>query len=794
MDHKTKHLYEFGGFRLDEAERLLLRAGEPVSLTPKAFDLLLVLVKRSGRLVEKEELFKAVWPDTIVEESNLSSNIALIRKVLGDDASAPRFIETVPKRGYRFIAELQVVEGEPVPGTAIAGSLSSLPPASPELSVVEKNDGKEPESLPTGLTKARPRALLLHQNKRWLIALGIVAVFVLIAVTGIRYFNPKPVLTEKDTILLADFENRTGDAIFDGTLKQGLAVQFQQSPFLTLFPEEQVRQTLLLMDRSPDERVTAEIAREICERQGLKALIVGSIAPLGSHFVITLEAINSQNGETLARQQVQAESHEQVLQALSQTATHVHEKLGEALRSIAASQPLDQAKTSKLQALKDSTKSRELSAQGRFVEAIPFLKRAVELDPQFSDALIRLAIQYYVIGQPESAAKYAEQAYLLQDRVIELEKLDRTCWYHLFSTGNLNRSLEARTMQQQAYPTIPFVHHNLALTHNQIGQSEAAVAEAREMYRLNPNFAPVYRVFSLALVRLNLFAEAREILNQAQQRKLMATENRLRLYQISFIEGDTMEMGRQVEAMSGNPEEYAALDWQTGAATFAGQWRKAQELSRRAIELAAQVEMKEVAGRYAAEQALRGAVLGNWRQAQVDAVQALQYGHGRALLSRVALALALCGETKQAQPLVDELSKRYPEDTLINSIWLPVIRAAIGLQRGNAAQAIEQLRNTSRYEGAAEFWPQFLRGQAYLKLGRGAQAASEFQQILDHRGYAPLSVLYPLAQLGLARAVKLSGEAARAHEAYEAFFTVWKEADQDLLIWKEARQESVQAK
>ncbi|MGI8564945.1 MAG: protein kinase domain-containing protein, partial [Pyrinomonadaceae bacterium] len=264
------------------------------------------------------------------------------------------------------------------------------------------------------------------------------------------YFNRQPALTEKDSILLADFENKTGDAIFDGTLKQGLAIELQQSPFLNIFPEARVQQALRLMNRPAESRVTREVAREICERQGIKALIAGSIAPLGGHYVITLEAINAQNGEMLAHQQAQVESREQVLQVLSQAATRLREKLGESLSSIQFIQPLDQIKTSNLQALKDATKGRELSSQGRFVEAIPFLKRAVEIDPQFSVAIIRLALQYNVTGQPDSAAKYAEQSFLLQDRVIEEEKLDRTCWYHLLVTGNQNKGLEALTLQKAA--------------------------------------------------------------------------------------------------------------------------------------------------------------------------------------------------------------------------------------------------------------------------------------------------------------------------------------------------------
>jgi tetratricopeptide (TPR) repeat protein len=314
--------------------------------------------------------------------------------------------------------------------------------------------------------------------------------------------------------------------------------------------------------------------------------------------------------------------------------------------------------------------------------------------------------------------------------------------------------------------------------------------EAREALRLFSNASPPYRVHSLALMRLNRFAEAKETIRQAEQRKLMETEYRLRLYQLAFIEGDPAEMQRQVEAMSGNPEEYAALDWQSGAAAFAGQWRRSQELSRRAIELAVQSDMKEVAARYETEQALRGTVLGACQQAEVAAARGLKLERGRVTLPLAALALALCGEPKQLKPLIDDLTQRYPEDTLINSLWLPAINAAMALQRGNAAQAIDQLQAATRYEATAEFWPQYLRGQAYLQLGRGAEAAAEFQKILAQRGQAPLSVLYPLAQLGLARASAQVSDTAKSRQTYRDFFTLWKEAEAELLPLRAAKREA----
>ena len=526
------------------------------------------------------------------------------------------------------------------------------------------------------------------------------AAIIALSAAAWSYFNRQPELNERDTILLTDFENKTGQEAFSGMLKQALAIQLQQSSFLTLFPDSRVQQTLQLMTRPPDERVTAQIGREICQRQGIKALITGSIAPLGSHYVITLEAINAQNGETLAHHQANAEGAEQVLQALTLAATQLRQQLGGLLRSIQKSNPvdqLDQLRTSKLEALKNAVQARDLSVQGRYAEAILFGKRAVEIDPKFNIALMRLAIWYNVTGQPESAAKYAEQAFLLRDETNEFEKLDVTIWYHLLVTGNQNKWFEALRLQKEAYPSFVFAYHNLALGYNSVGQFEQAVAEEREMLRREPSAAaaaPPYRALSFALVRLNRFAEAKETIGKALQRKLLETDYLLRLYELAFIEGDRVEMQRQVDAMSGRSEEYAALDWQTGAAAFAGQWRQAQKLSREAIDLATRAEMNEAAWRYRTDQALRGALFGDCQQSRADVAQALKLERGRATLPRAALALALCGEANQVKPLIDELTKRYPQDTMINSIWLPVIRAAWNC---NAGMRNKRLRNCNQH-------------------------------------------------------------------------------------------------
>jgi eukaryotic-like serine/threonine-protein kinase len=634
-----------------------------------------------------------------------------------------------------------------------------------------------------------PEGGATNKRRRAIIALAAITISIA-ALAAWFYFNRAPVLTSKDTILLADFENKTGEEIFDKMLKQGLAIQLQQTPFLNLFPEARVRHELTLMKRSPNERVTAEIALEICQRQNLKAFIAGSLASLGSHYVITLEAVNGQSGESLANEQAQAESKEQVLGAISQAARRLRERLGESLSSIQRyDRPLHEGTTASLQAFKAYSQAIESSVSGRLRESIPLYKRAIDIDPDFAHAHCQLAIMYWNTDRPELAAGYAKKAYELKERAGEIEKFRITYVYHWSATGDLNKAIESLLQQRRTYPREFAGPNDLAVNYYLLGQFEQAIPEARESIRLNPNFAGAYLNLARPLIRLNRFAEAKDVLEQALQRGLDQRMFHFLLYQLAFINSDTTGMQRQIDWGRGNPEESFALDWQTGAAAYAGQWRKAQDFSRRAIEMTERGDTQETAARYATEQALRGAVFGDCRQAKADAAQGLKLARGRISLSRAALAFASCGEAKRAQSLVSELTEYYSEDTVINSIWLPSIRAAVELQIGSAARAIDQLQAASRYEAAAEFWPQYLRGQAYLKLKRVAEAAAEFQKILDNRGYAPLSPFYPLAHLGLARAAAKAGDMTRSQKAYEDFFARWKEADPDLPILIEAKRE-----
>jgi serine/threonine protein kinase/tetratricopeptide (TPR) repeat protein len=631
----------------------------------------------------------------------------------------------------------------------------------------------------------------IKKHKKGFAFTGAVVFALVLATVGYFLFaRHTAALTDKDTILLADIINTTGDSVFDGTLKQGLTVQLGQSPFLSLFSDARVRQTLRLMGHSPDDRVTVEIAREICQRQGLKALITGSIASLGSHYVLTLQAINSQNGEMIASEQGEAESKEQVLKTLSQTAIKLREKLGESLNSVERFDAPLEVTTASLEALKAYSLASEQASGGKWSEAMDHYKHALELDPNFASAYTGLGVCYANTNQPKLAAENVSKAYALRDRVSEVERLRITSFYYFDVTGELDKYIEVLDLYKQTYPRDDRPYINLSVAYDRIGQWEKSAAEAGEAIRINPNTVAPQTNLARALMRLQRYDESLAVLDRAfKQYKLDNDIFHNWIYNIAFIRGDASSMKHEVETLTGKSGEYMALDWQTNSSAFGGRWQQAQDFSRRSIDLAAHSNTKAVAAQYAAEEALRAAVFGQCAQTKAAVTQALSFEHNQVSLTRSGLALALCGEVAQAQSLIDELAKDYPHFTMVNEIWLPPTRAALELDKGNAAQAITELQAAGRYEAAGEFWPQYVRGLANLKLGKGAEAAIEFQKILASRGYAPMSPLYPLAHLGLARAATLQNDSTKSRKAYEDFFAFWKDADPDIPILIEAKKE-----
>ena len=599
----------------------------------------------------------------------------------------------------------------------------------------------------------------------------------------------------RDSILLTEFDNTTGDAVFDQTLKMALAYSLAQSPFLDIVPDSKVTQTLRLMGRKPDQKVTKELGEEICMRQNLKAFITGSITKFGETYVLTLEAINARNNESLGREFEQVTSREDVLNALTRAAAGLRERLGESLSSIEKfNVPSESITTSSLEALKIFVLGREQIVNGRQFEAIPFYKKALELDPNFALAYTELAVVYRNTDQWKLAADMTKKAYELREAVSESEKLRITYYYYNFVNGELDRAIDTLELWRNTYPNFVVSYVSLSDSMERIGQSEKAVAFAREGIRIDPNYATIYMNLVESLVSLGRYDEAKETCKTAFDRKLDGTYFHLFPLMIAFIENDQAAMQSNLRWFAGRDDEHLAFDVQARAAGVKGQWRTAQDFSRRSVDLATHTSALEVAGKYAAEQAVRvvfwssGSGLPAGDDLRLRSVlraqtnKALSLEKGQMVVLTVALALAIAGQSDEAVALLDELLSARPKDTLLKHLWAPTIKAALWLQAGKLKEAVEELEITERLEKAGEFIPQYLRGLALLRLGRNSSAANEFDKILRSRGEAPLSSLYPLAQLGKARAMKEKAE-------YEKFLEMWKDADKDMPALVAARQE-----
>jgi serine/threonine protein kinase/tetratricopeptide (TPR) repeat protein len=643
------------------------------------------------------------------------------------------------------------------------------------------------------LTRASSAAYVVAKIKRHRLAAAVtgLAVLLLAVVAGYyAFFRKAAPLTDKDTILIADFVNNTGDAVFDRTLKQALAVQLGQSPFLNIFGDQRARDALRFLGRSPDEPVTRDLAREICQRQGLKMFLSGSISGVGSHYVMTLEAVNAQTGDTLVREQVEAESKELVIKRLGEVATKLRKELGESLASIQKfDAPIEQATTSSLEAFNAYSIGLDHHLKGSYFDAIPFYKRAIELDNSFAIAYARLASVYANTGQRDFATDAAEKAFALRDRVSEREKFYITAYNYTLVTKEREKYTETLELWKRTYPNDPIPRIQLSNVYDGDGLLDKAIAEAHEAIRLNPNAAAPRDNLAVALIEMGKFDEAREVYRQALEQKLDSTFIRSGLYSIAFIKGDAAAMKQQIDWATGRPDEYVAQAWQAEAAAFLGQLRKERELNQRAVDLALGRKQNDAAAQLLAGQTQIESLFGNCDRVKDLATKAFSISRESATTQSASMAFALCGDAEQAQSLMDEISKRFPNYTLVNVVYWPLNRALIAMHKRDFAGAIQSLEPAYRYELVGGFWPQYFRGRAYLNLHKGTEAAAEFQKIIDHRGWSPRSTMYPYAYVGLAQAAVMNGDAAKARKAYEDFFAIWKDADPDIPFLIEAKKD-----
>jgi serine/threonine protein kinase/tetratricopeptide (TPR) repeat protein len=655
-------------------------------------------------------------------------------------------------------------------------------------------------SVPAAGSSAAVRAAevpVLGERKLWKILVPAALVVIAAVVAGVLLLRSRSAapLTEKDTIVLADFTNTTGDAVFDGTLRQGLASQLEQSPFLNLLSDERVAQTLALMAQRKDARLTRELAREVCQRAAGAASIEGSISSLGSQYVVGLKAVNCRSGDVLANEQATASGKEQVLKALGEAAAKVRVKLGESLASVQKyDAPAENVTTPSLEALQAySLGYQALIVKRENAAAIPLFQRAISLDPNFAMAYAHLGTNYSGLGETARAAENTRKAYELRERVSEREKFYIVSHYEHYVTGNLEAARKAYELWAQTYPRDDTPPNNLAVIYSALGDYDKALAANQEVLKLSPESGLYYSNLVGGYLAVNRLDEARATAQEAQAHNLDNPGNHQNLYLIDFLQHDAAGMEREAAALMGKPGfEDVMLDTESDTAAYAGQFSKARELTRRASESAQRADEKETAAAYVAESAWREALVGNMSQAKQQAQAALALSTGRDVEAISAFALGVAGDSAQAGRLAADLAKRFPEDTVAQSIYLPTIHAATALQGGSASKAIEALVSVAPYElgsvGQA-LYPVYLRGEAFVAAHQGSAAVVEFQKILDHPGVIANSPIGALAHLGLARAYALSGDTAKAQAAYQDFLALWKDADPDIPILQQAKAE-----
>ncbi len=696
-------------------------------------------------------------------------------------------------------ADLQRLKRDTGSGHAVAHSSESVPVAS--------DSGRSAVAVPVPAPSASSRAVsassaavsaIVPPKNPWKLLVPAIAALLVLLIAGALYFRSRQSakLTEKDSVLLADFVNTTGDAVFDGTLKQALAVQLEQSPYLNIFPESRIQEALKFMGRPSGERVTKDVAHEICLREGVKAMLIGSISSLGSHYVITLEAVNAQTGDSLDREQVEAESKEQVLKSLDKAASSLREKLGESIGSVQKfTTPLEAATTSSLEALKEFSIGQDAHSKLDDDAAIPHLKRAVELDPTFAMAWAVLGITYNNTGNSKQASECLQKAFDVKDRASEREKFYISSHYYGTFRGQLDKHIETLEQWSQAYPRDGVPLDNLSLAEQDAGQPDKALAYASDAMKQNPKDHYAYQNLAASYVYLGRYDEAKAVADQAIAQKIDPWSLHMTLYWTAFVRGDDAAMQQELAQSGGKVQETIIVLLHAQGQCAQGKIKKAREGFARAAAAAQAHGIKEWVALSLAGEAYCNAETGfipEARQAMNAALAAADTPETEADAARL---FARTGDTARAEKFIADLAKEQPFDTLLNLVKLPTARAILDLQRNQPAQAVAALEPAKPYDLGADrrsigtYMSTYVRGEAYLRSRDGVNAAAEFQKILDHRGIQPTSQFLSLAKLGLGRASALAGDTPKAKAAYQDFFALWKDADPDVPLLKTAKAE-----
>ena len=743
-----------------------------LKLKPIPMELLILLIERRAELVTREQIVEQIWGKGLILDTDnaINSAISRIRQVLGDSIEQPRFVLTIPGKGYRFISPVVIPANEPV-----------APP--------------QPEPPERRKAVSGPRL----KNRTWVYAAAAMAA-ILVAAAGTLYYRAHRarLLTEKDVILLADFANNTGDPIFDETLKQALLIELRQSPFLKVASDLQVEQVLQRMGRPPESALRGELAAEVCLRMGGKAIFAGSISKLGSQYIVGLQALGCSKGETLAAAQTQAPNKEGVLAALGRVTSEVRLKAGESLPSLEKYDfPVD-ATTKSLEALKAFSLGLKAEHDQSPSEAVPFYRQAIELDPDFALAYATLGRAHADFGEQAEAVRDYSQAFRLRDRLSEREKFFVTTLYNETVPGDLEIARQAGVMWTTTYPRDEYAREKLGTVENDLGENEASYEQAKESWRLDA--ASEINLFNACAgaMATGRMQEAEEMLQNARKSGLDGEGVHLAIYQIAFEQGDLAEMNRQVAWANGQPGiEEVLLGLQAETQAYFGRISRARELTERATKAGKRDHAPETAADYQVVAALRELEIGNVPGAGAYLRSAMSLAPTRDVKAQVALAWARSGEAARARRLLKELAIANPDNTLLKFYWGPTINAAVALHAGHPDTAISELKTTAPYElsqapplGDDVFlYPVYIRGEAFLAAHDGVAAAAEFRKILDHPGVALQSLVGALARLGLARAYNHAGDLGKARQAYQDFLRLWKDADPDVPILKQARAE-----
>ncbi len=784
---RPAQVLRFGVFEANLSARELRKHGIRVRLAGQPLAILAMLLEKPGEVVTREEMQRRLWAsDTFVDfEHSLNSAIKKLRAALSDTPENSRYIETLPRVGYRFIAPVDVAEGP-------AGPTPPQPESTP--SAASLSPAAVPDFESSAATRARP---IRH---RWLATLAISVVLIAALGAYLTWFRSQQTqsLTEKDTIILADFTNATGDAVFDDTLTQALSVELTQSPFLNVASDLKVSEMLRRMGHSPNDPLTREVAREVCLRLGGKAILAGSISSLGSHYVVGLQALGCASGDMLAASQVEAANKESVLKAVDGVASQVRGKIGESLSSLEKYDfPLDTT-TKSLEALKAFSMGLRALRESGEGEAIPFFRDAIQLDPEFALAYVTLGRAYEDVGEDNEAVNDFTKAFELRGRLSERERYYITTLYSETVTGDMERAKEAGELWTQAYPRDGVAREKLATVYGELGEVEKANMQAQEALRLDPDSTINVSNAVVGAAALNRLDEAQQILEMAQARGLDGPVIHETIYPLAFLRGDRAEMERQVAWAAGKGDtEYMLFSEHSDTEAYYGRLRKARGLSRRAVESATRNETTEAAALCKIAAALREVEVGNASLAKQGLRSALALPPSREVQLFAALGLARSGDTAQAKALIKELENKNPFNTLIKSYWLPTLQASLEIHAGNPQTAVSLLQGAARYElgemfsvsNISNMYPTYVRGQAYLLTHNGSAAAAEFKKLLDHRGVVQNSILGALSRLQLARAEVMMGDIDGGRKRYSDFLSLWKDADPDVPILKQAKAE-----